>query len=267
MSYGKGWRPDRPDHRDKVYSAPAMPADLPARISLRTSPNNGPVLDQGQLGACVPNSNASMYYFVLGKDGLPQFLPSRLYIYALGRRMEGTPLSEDSGMQVRDALKVLAAGAPPESDDPYSDANPGPFNDAPDARTVAAAKLSHAVSYSSINPQAAGYPLRTCIAEGYPFAFGFTVPAGLESDQMASGQVKLLELPGPGNESLNEGHAVQCVGYDFTCSRFPVDVFEVKNSWGSDWCDGGYFFMDARYFWGTTPQASSLWTLRTVVES
>jgi len=263
LHHAKGWIPQKPDARDKPFVPPRSSVALPGKLSLRRSPFNGPVLDQGQLGACVPNSNADAYHFVLGADGQVVFLPSRLYIYAKGRQLEGTPLSQDSGMAVRDALKVLAAGVPPETDEPYSDANPGPFQQEPSAVAVTDAAESHAVSYYTLDPQGPGMPLRSCLAEGYPFTFGFQVPALLESEQMANGTDVYLPLPGTGNEPLDEGHGVECVGYDFTGETYPVPVFEIKNSWGEDWGDGGYFFMDRRYFGGPSGLATDLWTLRT----
>jgi C1A family cysteine protease len=264
MTHAKGWRPQKPDDRDHRFVATAPGATLPGKVSLRASPHNGPVLDQGQLGTCVPNSNGDAYRFLLSYEGRPSiFLPSRLYIYAMGRQMEGSSLSEDSGMEVRDALKVLAAGVPPETDDEYSDANPGPFQNAPTPEQETEA-TSHTIEYLSINPAIVGYPLRSCIAEGHPFTFGFSVPALLESAQMANPSSPFdAYLPMPNdsdNALLNEGHGVQCVGYDFTHTTFPEGVFEIKNSWNDGWGDHGYFFMSYRYF---RVLATDIWTLRT----
>ena len=266
MPHSKGWIPQVADERDYKYEPPITSTltAFPGRVSLRESPHNGPVLDQGQLGTCVPNSNADAYHFLLSKEGEKAFLPSRLYIYAVGRTIEGCPLSEDDGMQVRDALKVLARGVPPEVFDPYSDANPGPFQKAPSSAAVAAA-TSHAVQYLAVQSGVPGpHPVRTCLAQGYPFTFGFQVPNALESEAMATGAQKLLSLPKAADLS-GEGHGVECVGYDFTCTEFHVPVFEIKNSWGADWCDGGYFFMDWRFFSaqnGIGQLAEDLWTLR-----
>jgi C1A family cysteine protease len=267
MSHAKGWRPQKPDHRDRAYAAPEG-IMLEPKLSLRSSPFNPGVYDQLQIGTCVPNSNGSMFEFVLRKLGLADFMPSRLFIYALGRELEGTPLTEDSGMEVRDALKVLAQnGVCPETVWPYSDANPGPFQQQPSAEAIAAAQQAKVIQYLSLSVPGPGAPLRSCLAEGYPFTFGFSVPAQLESEQMASGQQKLLPLPNQSDNPLTgEGHGVKCVGYDFTCQTFPVPVFEIKNSWNESWCDGGYFYLDYRYF--GTPQipalATDIWTLRSV---
>lgn len=267
MTHAKGWSPQKPDHRDRIYTPPAG-IMLSPKVSLRGSPFNPGVYDQLQIGTCVPNSNGSMFQFVLRKLGLADFMPSRLFIYALGRALEGTPLSQDSGMEVRDALKVLATnGVCPETVWPYSDANPGPFQQEPSPEAVAAAQAAKAIEYQAITVPGPGYPLRSCVAEGYPFTFGFSVPEQLESQAMASGQQKLLPLPNQTDNRLtNEGHGVKCVGYDFSFQTFPVPVLEIKNSWNESWCDGGYFYIDARYF--GTPQipalATDAWTIRSV---
>jgi C1A family cysteine protease len=264
LSHHGGWLKQPDDPRDHIFRATvADVARLPGKVSLRNEPWNGPVLDQGRLGTCVPNSNADMYRDVLGIEGHAQFLPSRLYIYAAGRTLEGTPLAQDTGMYVRDALKVLAQGVPPEDDDPYSDANPGPFQQSITPQQQAAA-TSHAIDYSQLVVGRSGPVLRACLAAGYPFTFGFEVPAALESKDMATGNVKVLSLPGP-NDQFIGGHGVKCIGYDFTETVFPVPVFEIKNSWNFDWCDSGYFFMDYRFFspfHGGDPLATDIWTIR-----
>jgi C1A family cysteine protease len=262
MTHAKGWRPQKPDHRDEPYAPPGG-IMLAPKLSLRESPFMPAVYDQLQIGTCVPNSNGSMFEFVLRKLGLADFMPSRLFIYALGRELEGTPLSQDSGMEVRDALKVLARnGVCPEALWPYSDANPGPFAQQPSPEAIAAAQAAKAIRYLSVRAPGPGTPLRSCLAEGYPFTFGFSVPAQLESEAMASGAQKLLPMPNSTDNRLTgEGHGVKAVGYDFTCTEFPVPVFEIKNSWGPSWCDSGFFYLDARYF---ATLATDLWTIRSV---
>ena len=44
-------------------------------------------------------------------------------------------------------------------------------------------------------------------------------------------------------ETIQGGHAVACVGYDDE-----KQAFLVRNSWGSDWGQGGYFWMPYAYF-------------------
>jgi C1A family cysteine protease len=101
-----GWRPDLPDHRDQVYSAPPPPAQgLPGSVDLR--PHCPPVYDQGQLGRCTANAIAGLIEFDRKKQNLSDFVPSRLFIYYNERVMEGT-VGEDAGAEIRDGIKSVA---------------------------------------------------------------------------------------------------------------------------------------------------------------
>jgi C1A family cysteine protease len=249
MTAAYGWKAQRPDHRDWVLTDPHAPAKLPLSASLRSS--MPPVYDQGQLGSCTGNAIAGAYEFELKRQG-EDFMPSRLFIYYQERVIEGT-VSQDAGAEIRDGLKVVSQGVCPESDWPYDIST---FADPPSAVAAADAAKSHALSYYSLSlgPVA---PLRACLAAGFPFVFGFNVPAPFES---LSAQSPLLTVPGPSDQYVG-GHAVMAVGYDWSCTRFPVPVFEVRNSWGEGWADAGYCFFDYRCFSSIT---SDLWTIRSV---
>jgi C1A family cysteine protease len=97
--------------------------------------------------------------------------------------------------------------------------------------------------------------MQGCLAEGFPFVFGFTVYDSFESEAVAqSGEVS---MPASG-ESVAGGHCVVAVGYDET-----KRVFIVRNSWGSDWGLNGYCLMPFEYL--LNPQlAGDFWTVRSV---
>ena len=81
--------------------------------------------------------------------------------------------------------------------------------------------------------------LKGCLAHGYPFVFGFQVYESFESPDVArTGEVP---LPGTGEQTLG-GHAVLAVGYDDATARFLV-----RNSWGAEWGQAGYFTMPYPY--------------------
>ena len=96
--------------------------------------------------------------------------------------------------------------------------------------------------------------MRTCLAEGFPFVFGFTVYNGFESDAVAKSGV--LNMPGP-DERMVGGHAVMAVGYDNTQRRFIV-----RNSWDTDWGMKGYFTMPYDYLDLNSGLADDFWTIR-----
>jgi C1A family cysteine protease len=95
--------------------------------------------------------------------------------------------------------------------------------------------------------------MRACLADGFPFVFGFTVYESFESQEVAStGFVQMPQF----NERVLGGHAVLAVGYDDAQRRFIV-----RNSWGTDWGQKGYFTMPYEYL-ANRNLADDLWTIR-----
>ena len=245
-----GWIPDLPDARDHLFAAPArVLQNLPAAVDLR--PNCPPVYDQGELGSCTANALAGADQFdQLRQDSPSPFVPSRLFIYYEERKVEGT-IDSDSGAQIRDGVKVMAAeGAPPESDWPY---DIGEFTVQPPAQAYTDALLHKVTSYQRILQNLA--QMKGCLAAGFPFVFGFTVYESFESDEVAASGV--VNMPGA-LEQVVGGHAVMACGYSDDQQRFIV-----RNSWGEDWGQAGYFTMPYAYLL-SHDLASDFWTLRTV---
>jgi len=97
--------------------------------------------------------------------------------------------------------------------------------------------------------------MKGCLAEGYPFVFGFTVYESFMSQAVAqSGEVS---MPTTG-ERLEGGHAVLAVGYDDS-----PRTFIVRNSWRAGWGDKGYFYMPYAYLQDNN-LADDFWTVRSV---
>lgn len=247
---GYGWVHDLPDARDFVYAAPLQrfPGGLPTSVDLRSE--CPPVYDQGQLGSCTGNGIAGAIEFDQRKQGNTEFTPSRLFIYYNERVMEGT-VSQDSGAQVRDGIKSVATlGAPPETDWPYVIAK---FADKPPPNAYSDALQDLVSSYARVAQVLT--QMQGCLAEGYPFVFGFTVYESFESEAVATTGV--VPMPASG-EKVVGGHCVVAVGYD-DAKR----VFIIRNSWGTSWGIKGYCTMPYEYL--LRPHlASDFWTIRSV---
>jgi len=245
-----GWIRDLPDQRDRksglLRGAPAAMA-LPSAVDLRAQ--CPPVYDQGELGSCTANAIAAAIAFDAFRQELPAATPSRLFIYYNERVLEGT-VASDAGAQIRDGIKSVAQwGDCPETEWPYDTSQ---FAVQPPQSCYDDAAKHVALVYESVNQDLDD--LRGCLAAGFPFVFGFTVYQSFESDAVArTGQVPLPVW----FERAVGGHAVMAVGYDDASSTFTV-----RNSWGTGWGDGGYFYFPYEYMTGNL--SSDFWTIRTI---
>ena len=244
---GYGWIPDLPDHRDRIYAAPRL-VTLPPKVDLHAL--CPPVYDQGQLGSCTANAVAAAIDFERRKQKLQFLSPSRLFIYYNERVIENT-VDSDSGAMLRDGMKTVnAQGACAEASWPYVVEK---FSDRPAAACYTAALQHRAISYLRLAQNLA--PMKSCLASGYPFVFGFTVYDSFESDAVT--QTGRAPMPAA-DESVLGGHAVLAVGYSDASQRFLV-----RNSWGPTWGINGHFTIPYEYL--TNPNlADDIWTIRLV---
>ena len=243
---GYGWVPDLPDQRDILYGAVRpVPARLPTSADLR--PLCSPVENQGQLGSCTGNAIAGAVEFLERKNKVRFVNVSRLFIYYNERAIEHTTKS-DSGAMIRDGIKtVVKQGVCSERKWPYVVSR---FAVKPTALCYKEALQHQVTSYQRI---LSVDEMRACLAQGFPFVFGFTVYESFESQQVA--QTGVVPLPQPG-ERVAGGHAVLAVGYNDAERRFIV-----RNSWGSAWGMKGYFTMAYEYL-ANRNLADDMWTVR-----
>jgi C1A family cysteine protease len=247
---GYGWVPDLPDGRDILYGAPVVaPTELKRRVDLRSK--CPAVYNQGRLGSCTANAIAAALEFDQIKERLDDvFTPSRLFIYYNERAIEGT-VEADSGAMIRDGIKTVAKqGACPEKSWPYRIAR---FRNKPSRTCYTEAKRHQAIEYLRLTP-ALGQ-LKGCLADGFPFVFGFAVYESFESAKVARNGHAPMPKAG---EGFLGGHAVLAVGYDEQRQWFIC-----RNSWGPKWGMRGYFTLPYPYLLQST-LSSDFWTIRRV---
>lgn len=247
-----GWIPDLPDNRDKLFVVNKFKAKafrLPTKMDLI---GGCPLIyNQGVIGSCTGNAIAAAHQFLQKLQRKTDvFNPSRLFIYYNERAMEGT-INSDSGAMIRDGIKSLnRQGVCPETEWPYDVKK---FADKPPKKCYTSALNSQSVSYFSVAQDIMA--IKTCLAEGFPIVFGFSVYTAFESRSVAESGI--LNVP-TDKERLIGGHAVLLVGYDDSNQRVIV-----RNSWGNDWGHGGYFTMPYEYVTNRR-LAADFWTIRSI---
>ena len=75
--------------------------------------------------------------------------------------------------------------------------------------------------------------------QGLPFVFGFAVYQSFETEEVAKTGIMVMPKE---NDKMLGGHAIMAVGYDSE-----KEVFIIRNSWGVEWGDKGYFNMPYSY--------------------
>lgn len=252
-----GRKPDTQDDRDRrfasVHSA-ALEVPVPITVDL----SGGPAFDQGDMGACGPNSmdRLMMHLYPEYAEGF-----SRLQIYAGVRDMEND-FNQDAGVETRNLFKFVAKnGAILETAWPY------------DAKKLFARPPSvkptfPIISYSRLNTQ---HDMISCLASGFKFIIGVSLKESFEGDDLEKTGIMLM--PNPSEKDIG-GHDMCVDGYhlDFKSStvfklsglngdKYSDTALLVCNSWGPDWGIKGRFWMPLPY--ATDPHTGGdAWTGR-----
>lgn len=233
-----GWIRDLPDHRDVFAQFPNWNI-LPEtkNVDLRETGNMPDVYNQKSLGSCTAQALAGAFEYDIRRQKCPEyFTPSRLFIYYNERVIEGT-VEEDSGASLRDGIKVIhKIGVPSEKEYPYDISR---FQVQPSMSVYMIAQKNKTVKYRRV-PQ--NNNILSALLLGFPVTFGMAVYEYFESSEFEKSGI--LKVPGK-DERLLGGHAVLLCGYR-TVDNESIQ-FLVRNSWGPEWCQEGYFWMEYAY--------------------
>jgi C1A family cysteine protease len=223
---------DSPDARDKPFHLSVLVDSVLGSVDL--TEGSLPAENQGTVGSCTCQASIAMMEALYPGTEL-----SVLHLYWEARKMGGFSTSEDTGSQIRDAMKVLQKiGAIPDSAWPYVDQN---FDDPPPEYNGERATIAN---YSRINSVDDGLK---CLTLLHPFVLSINLPDYFTSIAGTQGV-----LPKPtGNVGYLGLHAMLAVGHDTNFRSNPAylraidegmdpaaldDVaFLVRNSWGTWW--------------------------------
>jgi len=185
------------------------------------------------------------------KQQIPNFIPSRLFIYYQERLDQGD-VAHDTGASIRASAKAVAKyGSPPESLWQYDVTR---FAETPPPNAYTAALQTKITQYLALAQDA--QQMKSCLANGFPIHIGFSVYSSFETQAVA--QSGVVPMPNLTSEQLLGGHAVVVVGYDDS-----TGTWLCRNSWGAGWGMNGYFTMPYAYLTNSR-LAGDFWTLREV---
>lgn len=239
----------RLDAEDLLPLNMRKPGGLPVKVDLRQW--SSPIDNQGELGSCTGFSIKAARELMLKRDGQPAYAPlSALFLYYYERKREGT-IDEDAGAMITTGFEVLKdVGISREATWSYDDSN----DNNPDTKEKfqlppSAEAYSDARNYrvKTIRSLESLRNIRYELANRNPVVIGIEV-----YEAFFDTKTGMLPKPNP-NEKSQGGHAVTIVGYDDA-----QKVLIVKNSWGNDWGDKGYFYLPYEYV--KLGLASEAWT-------
>ena len=251
-----GWRPDNKDIRDikKTFDTQEVfKINKVTKLDHRDQ-HMPPVYDQGTLGSCTANAICGAFKYQSNVEKINNFDLSRLFVYYNERAIEGTIMS-DAGASIRDGFKTInVLGICPEIDHPYVIKN---FTVRPSPKAYLDAKDNKCTKYMSIRIHASTF--KTALNNKYLVVFGFSVPDYFEDDVIAKTGI----MPNYTNQTLIGGHAVVAVGYDDNMEANGTKGFMlIRNSWGPEWGQGGYFWMS--YAFVNSGLLSDAWVVEVV---
>lgn len=261
---GLGLIPDQHDPRDRLYAATG-PVPY-AFVDLELDPATPPVWDQGQLGSCTAHGTLACFLWASGKCGADDPMLSRLMLYWITRNMEGTA-DQDSGAQIRDAVKATTFGVAPEDLWPYDIEK---FTVEPPREVREAGLANVGIDYQRVDGSTGS--IQACLSDGFPIDIGVVLYPSFEADEaLHTGSVP---MPGDGEQSIG-GHCMavwgigtgadwQSRGQFLDAQLSPTKTYvKVRNSWGSGVYQRGYLLMPLDYL--TSPDlGSDYWTIRRV---
>ena len=247
MDINFGWKPDLPDARDFRFKGVVAPHKIPKSVDLRSK--QSPIYNQYSLGSCTANAICAQFDYEYKLKTNEFINPSRLFLYYNEREIEGN-VNEDAGAYIRNGIKSGAkTGICTEHLYSY---NVEKFKQRPSQECYVEAEKYKIDVYERISNL---LELKQALAEENTVAFGFYVYKSFMSEKTAT--TGIMKKPRKGEEMMG-GHAVLCVGYDDVKKHIIV-----KNSWGEEWGDKGYFYMP--YSFVTSANTDDFWVIKTVI--
>lgn len=223
-----------------------LKGDMPSKVDL--SANLPRIGDQGQYGTCVAWAtayNCRTWLYAKSKglttaqlNSSNTFSAADVFM-AIDNKYKG---SGCGGTNFRYAFDVMQKrGVATESAVPYSqlDCSCSPSSSANSAASGYKIKAYREIDITNVNT------VKRYLSNGRLVVFG----AKLGDEFMYANDNSVLTNQTSFKSTGQHGyHALVCSGYDD--NKGPNGAFRVVNSWGSDWGDNGYIWVDYKFFCG-----------------
>jgi hypothetical protein len=209
---------------------------LPEEVDLTKESFYPPVWDQGEQGSCTAQAACAVKTFITRRYVPHQDDLSIDGFYWCERFVDGNTLL-DSGSDGRTSGKVmLETGVGSAKIWGYDDSH---FLKEPPKEYFEDANKNKIGAFYFLHGR---IQMQRCLAAGFPFVFGTYIPCQMMADDFNG----ILDNCST-NDMLVEdgglaGHQMSCFGYKKINGKL---FFKVRNSWGTDWCDGGHFWYSA----------------------
>lgn len=204
------------------------------------------VKNQGQQGSCLSFALTSIFEYVMRLNAAQEFDLSEAFLYYNARELDGDGgVNNDSGSRFKPSIDALIKyGIALERVWPY---NEQVYSKKPSSEAYADAAGRKLVSAMNVNPKVSD--IKSALADNCPVAASFTLTKSFFEYGKAGGYI-----PMPGDEEiasvieqdseedLHSCHAMVIVGFSDE-----LQMFIVRNSWGTDWGDNGYCYIPYSY--------------------
>ncbi|MBC7545318.1 MAG: C1 family peptidase [Candidatus Sericytochromatia bacterium] len=280
--YGMGALITRDEPDISAENGMSVQAELPESVDLR--PQMSPVANQGHFGSCTAFATIKGFReWLCRKEGRPTELSPRFFWYA-SRKFLDQKTQPDAGDQAKmhntglptgfamNTLKVWGTVA--EKSFPYPTL----------AQFASIGKLPEAEQDPALDQLAAVEPpkamfeeakrlkvdqtiytigsirgMRKAFSEGKPVVIAARLFTGFQSANAA--KTGMIPVPNLKTDKEIGGHAMCAVGFD---NKRKVII--VRNSWGTNWGDGGHCYIPYEYFKLKDSEGRALvrggWTIR-----